>query len=230
MEETNENSSWSWLYKISGVAALFLVLITVIQLVVFVLFPPPLNGTAVEWFDLFQKNKLIGLLDFELLMIIYTVVSIPISIALFQSLKKINSAFTLLYLVLSLIGIVLFTISRPAFEMLFLSNQYVSATTDMQRTTLLSSGNAYIAMFHGTAFYVSYILGSISGLVISFVILKSHIFNKKIAYFRMTSSILDFGLFIPGIGIFITIFSVIFLSIFDILIAKSFFQLSREKN
>jgi len=229
MKESKDSAGWGLLYKVSGLISLLLVLLTAVQLVVFISFPPPLDGTAAEWFNLFQKNKFIGLLDFEFLMVIYALISIPVSIMLFKSLKHTNQAFALFYLILSLVGIALFTVARPAFEMLFLSNQYASATDEAQKAALLSSGNSLIAMFHGTAFYVSYILGSISGLIISVMMLKSNIFSKKTAYFRMASSIFDIGLFIPGIGTFISIFSVVFLSIFDILIAKRFFQLGRQE-
>jgi hypothetical protein len=58
--------------------------------------------------------------------------------------------------------------------------------------------------------------------------LKSHIFSKVTAYMRIASSVCDFGLFVPTIGIYISIFSVLFLFIWNILIARRLFQLGQN--
>ena len=92
---------------------------------------------------------------------------------------------------------------------------------------ILAAGEATLAAFHGTAFHVSYVLGSLSGLIISLVMLKSNLFSKATAYVRIASSIFDVGLYIPTIGIFISIFSVRFLFIWNIMIARRLFQLAR---
>jgi hypothetical protein len=52
------------LYKLAGTAAIFMVVIILAQLAVFITAPPPLEGTVMDWFELFQKNAMIGLLDF----------------------------------------------------------------------------------------------------------------------------------------------------------------------
>jgi hypothetical protein len=85
---------WKVLYQLGGSAALSMVGIIVVQLIVFMTVPPPLEGTAMDWFSLFQKNKLIGLIDFELLMIVYTILSIPMTLALYFALRQTDQAFT----------------------------------------------------------------------------------------------------------------------------------------
>jgi hypothetical protein len=72
---------------------------------------------------------------------------------------------------------------------------------------------------------VSYILGSITGLLIAAVMLRSSVFSRTTAYLRIGSSVFDFGIFIPGIGLFISLLSVVFLLMFNILIARRLFQL-----
>ena len=83
-----------------------------------------------------------------------------------------------------------------------------------------------VAIFHGTAFQVSYILGSITGFLIAAVMLRSGIFSKTTAYLRIGSSVFDFGIFIPGIGLFISLLSVVFLLVFNIMVARRLLQLS----
>jgi hypothetical protein len=222
-------SHWKVLYKFGGVAALSMVGIIVIQLIVFMTAPPPLEGSAIDWFGLFQANKLIGLIGFELLMIIYVILSIPVTLSLYHSLRRTDQAFTALYVVLSLIGVMSFIAARPAFEMLSLSDQFAAATTEAQRSTLLAAGEATVAAFHGTSFHVSYVLGSLSGLIISFIMLRSNIFSKATAYIRIASSVFDFGLYVPTIGVFLSIFSVLFLFIWNIMVARRLFQLARSE-
>jgi len=221
------DASWKKLYKIGGVAALMMVVIILIQFIVFIAWPPPLEGSAIDWFKLFQESWLVGLLSFELLMIVYAALSILLALALFIALRRVNQPLTAIYLALSIIGVMAFIAARPAFEMLYLSNQYTAAATDVQRSMFLAAGEGMLATFHGTTFHVSYILGSITGLIISVVMLRSNIFSKATAYVRIASSICDFGLYVPTIGIFISMFSVVFLLIWNIMIARRLFQLGR---
>lgn len=178
-------SKWDPLYIAGGVATLIMVLIIFIQLIVFTNWPPPLEGSVLDWFNLFQKNWLLGLVPFEFLMIIYTVLSLLMNLALYMALRRVSPSLTVIYLTLSLVGVIAFIVARPVFEMLFLSKQYAGAETDLQRTMILASGEGLLAVFNGTAFHISYILGSISGLIISFVMLRSNIFSKTTAYIRM---------------------------------------------
>jgi len=222
----NVSSGWSSLYKLGGISSLLLVAIVIIQLIVFTIAPPPLDGTAIDWFILFQKNPIIGLIHFEFLMIIYVILCIPIALALYNLLRRASPSWTAIYLILSLLGVMCFIAARPAFEMLYLSNGYAAAETELQKATFLAAGEAKVATFHGTAFYINYILGSLTGLIISWVMLKTTLFSKATAYVRIASSICDFGLFVPTIGMFIAIFSMLFLVIWNIMIARRLFQLA----
>ncbi len=222
----NVSSGWSSLYKLGGISSLLLVAIVIIQLIVFTVAPPPLDGTAIDWFILFQKNPIIGLIHFEFLMIIYVILCIPIALALYTLLRRVNPSWTAIYLILSLLGVMCFIAARPAFEMLRLSHGYAAAETELQKAAFLAAGEAKVATFHGTAFYINYILGSLTGLMISMVMLKTSLFSKATAYVRIASSICDFGLFVPTIGMFIAIFSMLFLVIWNIMIARRLFQLA----
>jgi hypothetical protein len=202
-----------------------MVLIYPLQLAIFMIAPPA--DTALGWFTLFESNKLLGLLSFELLFVFYGVLSIPVTIALYIALRRTDPSLTAIYLALGLVGTTALFAARPAFEMLSLSNRYAAATTETQRVLFLAGGETLLAVFKGTAFQVSYFLGSITGLIVSVVMLKSDIFSKGIAYLRIASSIFDFGILIPVIGTYISIFSVLFLLIWNILIARRLFQLGR---
>ena len=133
----------------------------------------------------------------------------------------------MIYPVLSGIAVVSFIAARPVFEMFYLSNGYKAAVTEAERTIFLAAGEAKLATFHGSLFHTSYILGSLSGLLISLVMLRSNLFGRATAYIRIASSLFDFGLYIPTIGIYISMFSVLFLLLWNILIARRLFQLAK---
>ncbi len=224
-EVDSSRSNWKGLYLIGGAAAVIMVVITLAQFVVFMVAPPPLEGSALDWFALFQKNAFLGLLGFESLLVIYALLSVLVTVALFVALKPASQSLTATFLVLSIIGGIAFVMARPALEMLYLSNQYFAATIDSQRAAILGAGEAMVAHFHGTAFQVSYILGSISGLLIAAVMLRSKVFSRTTAYMRIGSSVFDFGIFIPGIGLYISLLSVVFLLVFNIMVTRRLFQL-----
>ena len=180
-EAKSTDSNWNSLYKIGGAAALIMVAITLAQFVIFAVSPPPLEGNAGDWFALFQESAFLGLLGFESLLVIYALLSVLVSVALFAALRPASQSLTALFLILSVIGSMAFVVARPALEMLSLSNQYSATTTDAQRAAILAAGEAMVAVFHGTAFQVSYILGSITGLLIAAAMLRSGVFSKTTA-------------------------------------------------
>jgi hypothetical protein len=218
---------WKTLYRVGGVVSLLMALFIPIQLVVFTMAPP--QSTAAEWFVLYQRNAVLGLLGFELLMVVYAILSILLALALAAALWQTSQSLTAIYLVLSIVGSILFIAARPTFDMLSLSQAYSTATTDAQRALYLAAGEAKIATFNGTSFQVSYILGSLSGLVLSVIMLRSKVFGNATAWLRILSSVFDFGLFIPVVGIYVSIFSVLFLWIFHMLAAYKLLQLVRLK-
>jgi len=221
-------SNWKPLYRLGALGALSMVGIILIQLVFFIAAPPPFEGTATDWFAFFEKDQLAGLIGFELLLVVSVVLSIPLILALYVALGPVDRSLSALYLVLSLVGVLCFIAARPAVEMLSLSHGYAAAGTEAERAMFAAAGEALIAVFNGSAFYVSYVLGSITGLIISVVMLRSKIFSKATAYVRIASSVFDFGLFIPVVGMYISIFSVLFLFTWNLMVARRLFQLARE--
>ncbi len=229
MTKTNQEnriSQWKSLYKIAGISVLLMISIVPIQITVFSAAPPP--DTALGWFELFQDNALLGLLSFEALFIVYGVLAIPVALALYVALRRTDPVWMALYLALTIAGSAALFSARPALEMLHLSHQFAAATTEAQRVMYLSAGEGLLAIFHGTSYMVSYLLGSITGLMLSIVMLRSQIFSRATAYVRIASSVLDFGLFLPIVGLYVSAFSAVLLFVWNIMIARRMFQLGRS--
>ena len=220
-----QGSGWNSLYKAGGAAALLTVLFFPMQILGFLISPPP--ETVTGWFDLFQSSKLIGLLNLDLLLMVDQVLAILIFLALYVALRRANESIMAIGSILGLVSAVLFIASNPAFAMLSLSGRYATAM-GAERTALLAAGQTLIAAWQGSAFQASYLLGSIAPILISAVMLRSKLFSKTTAYLGILANIVALGLYVPKIGVYISVFSVVLLWVWYILIARGFFQLGRS--
>ncbi len=220
------DARWRGIYSLGGAAALIMVILIPIQIVVFIASPPP--STVADYFVMFQHNKLLGLLDLDFLLMVDNVLSIALYLAFYVALKRVNAPWMAIATVLAFLSIGLFLSSREATLMMAtLSDRYAAATSDAQRAALLAAGETMLAIYNGTAFKVSYVFGSAALLIISIVMLRSDLFSKATAWLGIVANVLAFGLFVPAAGVFISIFSVVILWIWDILIARRFLQLGR---
>jgi len=220
------DSNWKSLYKFGGATALAVLVFIPIQMIVFFAWPPP--STVTGWFTLFQNNAFVGLLDMDLLLIVDYALMGMVFLALWAALKRASQSFMTMALTLELIGVATYFASTAAFEMLSLSNLYAAATTDAERSTLLAAGQAMLATWQGTAFNVSYILSAIALLIVSVVMLRSHVFSKITAYVGILASVL---MFVPPtagtIGIFFSLISLVPTVAWLVLIARRLLQLGR---
>jgi hypothetical protein len=221
------DAGWKSLYKVGGVAAVLSAVFIPIQMIVFVVWPPPLEGTVSDWFRLFQTNRLIGLVDLDLLLVADNVLLIPLLLALYVTLRRASESLMAIATTLGIVGIVLFITSNPAIEMLSLSDHYAAATTDAQRATFLAAGQAMLASWQGTSFQVGYLLSSVAGIVIPAVMLRGTIFSKPIAVLGILANAIGLGLYLPSIGIFLALFSVLFLELWYILLGRRLLQLGQ---
>jgi hypothetical protein len=115
--------------------------------------------------------------------------------------------------------------------MLSISSQYAMAGTDAQRATFLAAGQALLAMYQGSPFFVSFILQSVAALIISVVMLRSNIFSKAAASIGILggATALLIGppwpFFEPAIGALLSLISVVVFAVWYILVARRLFQL-----
>ncbi|HEY3340606.1 MAG TPA: DUF4386 family protein [Anaerolineae bacterium] len=186
---TNADAAWKPLYKVGGVAALIVAVFIPIQVILFMGWPPP--SSVAGYFTLFQNNRLLGLIDLDLLMIIDELLMVPVLLALYIALRHASPSAILLATAFGLIAVVLYCVSREAtFTMPALSDHYAAATTEAQKSIYLATGQTMLAMFDGTAFDLYYILGAVSSLITSVVMLRNKLFGKATAYAGLVTSVL----------------------------------------
>ena len=118
---------------------------------------------------------------------------------LYVVLKRVNKSYMAIATVLGFAGIAVYFASNTALSMLSLSDQYATATTEVQRTMLLAAGQAMLALNRfsspgahpGAGGYMSLLLIAVAGMIISVVMLRSVDFNRATAYVGMGASTLD---------------------------------------
>jgi hypothetical protein len=133
----------------------------------------------------------------------------------------------LIAVVCGIMSLVLLLTARPVVEVVSLADRYNTAATDAERNMLLAAGEPLLALFTGTAYYVSYFLGSLSLLISAILMLRGTIFSKATAWVGIVTNLVAFGLFIPSVGIFLAFLSLAGLVAWDIQLARRFFLLAR---
>jgi hypothetical protein len=212
---------WRSLYKIGAVAALISVVIIPLSIIAFFVWPLwPDNILAV-----IQDDWLSGLMGLDFGYLISNVFAIPFFLVLYVTLKEVDEGWALIALTLGLLGLVCLVPARPIPEIFALSDQYAAAATEAERAIYLAAGEAMLTHFHGIAYHAHYVLGSASLLISSFLMLRSHTFGKATAYVGIVTNIVVFGLYVPQVGVWISMLSVLGYLIWYILIARKLIQL-----
>ncbi len=218
------DSSWKSLYRVGGAAALTIVVLFFIQIIAFAMGPIP--STTIDWFTLLQNNRLLGLLDLDLVYVADQVLLLLIFLALYVALRRANQSYMAVATILGFVAIAVYFATNAAFSMLYLSDQYAAATTDAQRSLFLAAGQATLAVSQGTGWYVFNVLGSVAPLIVSVVMLRSNIFSKVTAYAGILGSAVGLAFFVPAIGVYLLLISAVLFLIWFILIARRLLQLS----
>jgi len=224
----NQSEKWKLLYKVAGNASIAMLIIMVIQIIIYVVWPPP--ETSIEFFNLFQSNWFLGLLSLDLLYIFNNAILVLIYLALYFSLREVNETAMLIGLVLGLVGITAYFASNMSFEILNLSNQYALSTSESYQISLLTAGDALLAIYRGTAFNVYYVLNAVTLLIFSLVMYRSKNFSKTPAIIGLISGVL---MSIPStagtIGLIFSLASLIPWAFFLVLISRKFFRFSKKE-
>lgn len=227
---------WKDLYKIGGLAALIAGVLLPIEIIVFTVWPQ--NNSVMGYFTLFQSNNFIGLLDFYLLEVAAYALFIPMFLAIYVAIRRVNESYMALATVLAIIGIAVFFSTNNPFSMLSLSNQYAAATTEAQKSIVLAAGQAILVNTGQRAlggFNMGFLFLSVAGLIVSSVMLRSNIFSKLTAYMGILAfaiSLADYFriVFLPWVVILtliIALASALLLIIWLILVGRRLLQLGQ---
>lgn len=219
---------WKDLYRIGGIACVAFPISIVIAIIVFFIWPYTPGVTSVaDIFDTLQENRLAGLASLDLSVLILLPIMVPQMLAVYVALKSVNESYALLALVFGLMGIVLWLAARPLVEMAYLSDLYAAATSETARRQVLAAGEAFHALFNGTAWMLSQFLIGISGTISSLLMLQSEVFSRATAYVGLGLSIFGYGFWIPVIGVILSLLGTLGGVPWYSLMARDFFRMTR---
>lgn len=222
---------WSPVYRIGGWAAAAVVALVFVQAPLLILYPIP--ATVLDHFKQIQDNKLIGLINLDLVMMASEILLAAVLIALFAALRRASRLAVTIASGIGLSSIVLYLAVNPTFSLLYLSDQYAAASTDAQRASLLAAGEALWANYQGTAFGVSYVLSGIATLILAWVMLRSRLFNRWTAYAGL---VFGAAMLIPPlpalglVGVVAAFLSLLPLVVWEALVAWRLLQLARSSD
>jgi len=230
---TETPSPWKNLSPLAGWAAILLMvysLATMTSLIVFGGMPE----TAGQGFNLLAENRLTGLLRLDVLTILFMPLYYLLLLGLYEALKQVDGAKSLLALVLGIVGVTLILATPSAFSFLTLSDKFATATDDAQRTLYLAAGEAVLAtdLWHGSGAKMGGLLLQISTLLLSLVMLRSAGFGKLTAWIGVVMHGLDLfhalaAFFLPAVGdVLMMVAGPLYLVWFPLL-ARDFFRLGK---
>ncbi|NMB86734.1 MAG: DUF4386 family protein [Chloroflexi bacterium] len=193
------NSGWEALYRAGGVAALVAGVIfrrnigAEVDLFTAYSFPT----TVSQWFELLHDSPLAGVAFLGFFDVVdYLLVGVMF-LALGAVLWPAGPSGVVVAAACGLVGITTSFGANVAFPMLTLSQQYAAAASPAERTALLDSGRAVLALnpsqeiFQGTGAYLSLLLIALAGLIFSLLMLRSGLFNRGAAWTGILASACD---------------------------------------
>jgi hypothetical protein len=222
--KTGSTQNQNTIYRIGGFASIAMLIIMAMQIGIYVAWPPP--EAAEDFIALLNQNSLLGLLSLDFLYLINNAVLVLIYLPIYLVLREKESSWTLVALILGLVGIAAYFASNTSFEMLTISRLYAAASTESQKTTLLGAAQALMAIYKGTAFNVYYVFNAVALLIFAFVMLKKKAFTKSAGIAGLISGVL---MSIPSsagaIGMIFALASLIPWAVFLVLMIPAFFRL-----
>lgn len=225
-DTTIADPRWKELYRIGFIAcAAFPVLITIFIIAYFIWPYTPGLTLVADIFTILHTNRLKGLISLDLAVPVMLPILVLQMLALYVALKRVNESYALIALVFGLMGVVLWLAARPLAEMVYLSNQYAAATSDVAKHQYLAAGEALSALFNGTAWMLSQIFIPVSYTISSALMLRSKIFSKTEAYIGIVFKPLGMGILLPEVGDIVGILGTLGGVVWYLLLARTFFQL-----
>lgn len=221
-------SGWATLFRIGAVAAFVTALITLIQIVVFAVSPPPsfqpVPSATMAIFNLLRSNPLLGFVELGGLMLLDYVLIVVVFLALYVALRRLQPVLVLLGTVLALVAVTAYFSANPALAMLALARQYPVAGT-------VAAGQAVLAAFQGSAFLVHYLLMGVAGLLVSFAMLRSTVFSRATA---ITGLLQGAMMLVPStfgtVGMVFVLGSLVPFVVWFMLVGRRLLRLARESS
>lgn len=180
-------SRWTGLLRVGGWAALGSVALLVVQVVVFVIWPPV--RTVGEVFQLLVDAPVRGLLSLDLLYLVNNLLVWLFYVGLGVVLRSVSRSGVVLAVGLGTLQVAAYIASNPALELLWLARAHAAAGS-ADRPLLVAAGQALLARWQGTAFVTYYLLGAVVLLILAWLLRRSPDFSRATSWWALAGGVL----------------------------------------
>jgi hypothetical protein len=189
--EASPDPSWRGLYRAGAISAVLYVVLNMGALVLFIITPPVPSSGGAATLQYIASNKSAYLLEL-VLFVAASVFAMVVFLALYMALKHLNKSFAAIAALVAIAyGVIALALnsSPPSLNggLVYLSDQYVTATTAAQHIAFATAAEGLIAVTN--AVNSAGILFEVGILIISLVMLKG-VFHKGVAYLGIVTGAL----------------------------------------
>jgi hypothetical protein len=214
---------------------IFLAYCIATMLIVFLLGPPP--STIEGYYIMLNESRLNGLLRLDILTVFVMPLYYLIFYSIYLAIKKENQELDLFSLIMVYAGLTLFLSTTSIFSYLSLSDKYILATSEIEKSRIIAAGEAVLSkdMWHGTSAFIGGILLQTGGVLFSISMIRGKVFNKITGYV----GVLIFGLdlihiliaaVLPKVSTIIMVIAGTFYLLWFPLVGFRLFKLSRTES
>lgn len=168
------------LYRVGGVAAFITVAVTLLQIVLGIVWPPPdfapTAAIAESMLQMVNANPLRAFVTLDGLMVFDYLMLIVVYLALYAVLRPRRPSLATLGVGLALVAITLYFTANPSITMFALGSQYADAPDG-----IIAAAQAVLAGFEGTAFIVHYVVMGVAGILVSLAMIGGTEFSRGTA-------------------------------------------------
>ena len=191
-DEETADVQWKGLCRIGGATALVASVLFLSDIVVLVT-GVPMPGSASDLFALMQGNKVAGILELFFTDLAGLTLLIPFVFGLYAVLRRAHAGYAALATVVVVVGIGMVLGTNSNYSLIYLSDQYAAASTELQRSQILATAESVFATsMWSTGFLAAGLLVEGAMLVFSILMLQSGTFSKWVAYLGILGHGLDF--------------------------------------
>lgn len=218
---------WRGLVVVGAWAALAGVALIVVQIVVYVVWPPP--ETTVGFFELLVDSPVLGLLSLDALYVLSNLLAYLIYLALAVALWRVSRSAVVVALAFGTLGMAAYMASPRPVEMLALAQAHASAGP-AEQVALIAAGDGMVATWTGTAFDVYYFFNLVTLLVLAVLMYRSAVFTRATAGWGLVAAVLmavpsNFGV----VGMAFALASLVPWAVFAVLVARRLLRLAAER-
>lgn len=178
---------YAGLLRLGSWAALASVLMILVQVAVYVVWPPPEVHDAPAFLTLLVEDPLHGLIALDVLYILSNVLAYLLYFALAAVLWRTNTSAVVVALAFGVLGIAAYMASVRPLEMLTLAGSWADADP-AERVAIAATGEGMLATWTGTAFTIYYLFNLVTLLVLAWVMLRSADFTRATAVWGLVAA------------------------------------------